>query len=178
MPTASCSQHQVWGPTEVGSSSSRAETESGSDSEPDTFCTPPWAKHLVFDTSDSGFDEESDDGAMTALYDEGFTPMDPILQEDCGFDPSNNTWSIGSERHGEGTCRPCFFSASPVGCRNGTDCRFCHMSHRGMNRPRPCKERRARYKKLIEQQKQALLAKSTAWEPPTPTEQMPAELRA
>lgn len=62
--------------------------------------------------------------------------------------------SVGSRRHAEGTCTPCVFEHAKVtmaglGCRNGKDCDFCHLSHTRKSKTRPCKGKRDRYKKLL-----------------------------
>merc|ERR1711933_678201 len=36
-------------------------------------------------------------------------------------------YSIGSEMHGIGDCKPCAWFWRPQGCSNGAECRHCHM---------------------------------------------------
>jgi hypothetical protein len=57
--------------------------------------------------------------------------------------------SIGSAEHDAG-CKPCLFVHSRVGCSNGLNCDFCHFTHKRRSRPRPCKNKRNRYRKLME----------------------------
>jgi hypothetical protein len=57
--------------------------------------------------------------------------------------------SKGSARHGEGLCKPCLFHSSEVGCKNGADCGFCHYPHKRKNKPRFCKGKRERIKKIL-----------------------------
>lgn len=59
-------------------------------------------------------------------------------------------YSVGSQDHDKGTCKPCLFVKSPIGCKNGTDCEFCHLAHKRKNTMRPCKTKRNRYRKLIQ----------------------------
>lgn len=63
--------------------------------------------------------------------------------------------SAGSGLHGTGGCRPCLFFASEIGCREGEACLFCHLPHRGKNRPHPSKKMRARYRKIILQMQES-----------------------
>lgn len=39
--------------------------------------------------------------------------------------------SIGSQEHGTGNCKPCAWFAKPEGCKNGMECRHCHMCPTG-----------------------------------------------
>jgi len=39
---------------------------------------------------------------------------------------SGTAWSLGSELHATGQCRPCAWFWKPQGCANGVDCRHCH----------------------------------------------------
>jgi len=57
--------------------------------------------------------------------------------------------SEGSRGHATSTCKPCMFIHSAIGCYKGMSCSFCHFSHEGIRRPRPCKAKRERYRKLI-----------------------------
>merc|ERR1712232_1320668 len=63
--------------------------------------------------------------------------------------------SKGTELHALGTCRPCFFCSKKEGprahCRNGVDCNYCHMPHDISEPLRPCKNKRARAKRLAKQ---------------------------
>merc|ERR1712176_473035 len=61
--------------------------------------------------------------------------------------------SLGSIKHDTGDCKPCLFynsKNSKTGCQNGIMCHFCHLSHNRKNKPRPCKGKRERYRKLIQ----------------------------
>lgn len=62
--------------------------------------------------------------------------------------------SVGSRRHGEGTCTPCVFEHAKVttagfGCKQGRSCEFCHLSHTRRTPNRRSKVKRGRYKKLL-----------------------------
>lgn len=55
--------------------------------------------------------------------------------------------SIGSVGHP--ACKPCLFVHTDMKCERGVTCRFCHFEHRRRSRPRPCKGKRERYRKLL-----------------------------
>lgn len=59
--------------------------------------------------------------------------------------------SIGSELHGSGTCRPCLYVTSAIGCLKGSACQFCHVPHPRKDRLRLTKHRRASMAKQMEQ---------------------------
>lgn len=61
---------------------------------------------------------------------------------------NEGTWSKGSELHESGQCKPCHYVNTKTGCSNGEDCDFCHLSHQKKNRPRPCKSKRTKCKKM------------------------------
>jgi len=59
-------------------------------------------------------------------------------------------WSIGTELHSVGKCRPCAFRWSEVGCANGARCHYCHESHDIKQMTiRPCKGKRKSHRKNI-----------------------------
>ena len=41
----------------------------------------------------------------------------------------STTSQASQERHETGSCEPCVFYSSKFGCRVGTRCRYCHLSH-------------------------------------------------
>mmetsp|Transcript_87932 Transcript_87932/g.283929 ORF Transcript_87932/g.283929 Transcript_87932/m.283929 type:complete len:110 (+) Transcript_87932:593-922(+) len=67
------------------------------------------------------------------------------------LDAEGKPTSIGSMKHEAGLCKPCVFFPSVIGCSNGITCLFCHITHARAQR-RLCKNKRERYKKLIESQ--------------------------
>jgi len=58
--------------------------------------------------------------------------------------------SVGSLQHSQGTCRPCVFARTRLGCHNGTDCLFCHCMHEPKKAERPSREGRKRFQKRFE----------------------------
>mmetsp|Transcript_87938 Transcript_87938/g.283951 ORF Transcript_87938/g.283951 Transcript_87938/m.283951 type:complete len:285 (+) Transcript_87938:60-914(+) len=67
------------------------------------------------------------------------------------LDAEGKPTSIGTMKHEAGLCKPCVFFPSEIGCSNGITCLFCHITHARAQR-RLCKNKRERYKKLIESQ--------------------------
>lgn len=61
--------------------------------------------------------------------------------------------SIGSENHANKSCQPCMLVHSWFGCSDGRTCRFCHFPHSRRNRP--CKAKRERIRKMLDQRHQA-----------------------
>lgn len=66
-----------------------------------------------------------------------------------GAPDEESVFSVGSALHKSGQCKPCLFFYSEVGCRKNEECVFCHSAHKGKSRPRPNKDKRVRYRKLI-----------------------------
>jgi len=67
---------------------------------------------------------------------------------------SSNTMevpSVGSLLHASGKCTPCIFFTRESGCQKGECCKFCHIRHQRKHRDRPCKERRDRFYRRVEQ---------------------------
>eukprot|EP00927_Polykrikos_kofoidii_P073053 TRINITY_DN69128_c0_g1_i1.p1 TRINITY_DN69128_c0_g1~~TRINITY_DN69128_c0_g1_i1.p1 ORF type:complete len:345 (-),score=40.98 TRINITY_DN69128_c0_g1_i1:57-1016(-) len=58
-------------------------------------------------------------------------------------------WSKGSELHESGKCKPCHYIHTKLGCLNGQECKFCHISHSKKSRPRPCKTKRMQCKRIV-----------------------------
>lgn len=56
--------------------------------------------------------------------------------------------SLGSVSHPE-SCKPCLFVHTHIKCHNGLLCTFCHFEHKRRSKPRPCKGKRERYRKLL-----------------------------
>mmetsp|Transcript_1406 Transcript_1406/g.3119 ORF Transcript_1406/g.3119 Transcript_1406/m.3119 type:complete len:471 (+) Transcript_1406:102-1514(+) len=64
-------------------------------------------------------------------------------------------------RHSCGICKPCFFFATPEGCTDSDNCRFCHFPHdlTGQRiKLRPCKGKRDRYRKFLNRVTQEMQA--------------------
>jgi len=64
-------------------------------------------------------------------------------------DDHGNLTSIGSIAHVVGECKPCLFVHTGTGCQSGAHCDFCHFVHKRKTKPRPCKGKRDRYRKLV-----------------------------
>lgn len=62
-------------------------------------------------------------------------------------------WSAGCAKHANGTCRPCLYFRTPVGCNSGSKCLFCHFEHEAKVRARPCKTKRMQCKQIANNMK-------------------------
>jgi len=51
--------------------------------------------------------------------------------------------------HVAGTCKPCFYFKLHARCKNGIDCKFCHLPHEAKLRSRPSKSARLHCKQLL-----------------------------
>lgn len=76
-----------------------------------------------------------------------------LLDEEEGEDGEDQeegpgTWSAGSKYHEYGHCKPCHYVSTRNGCSNGEQCGFCHLAHPKRFRPRPCKSKRSKCKRL------------------------------
>mmetsp|Transcript_77807 Transcript_77807/g.241796 ORF Transcript_77807/g.241796 Transcript_77807/m.241796 type:complete len:259 (+) Transcript_77807:111-887(+) len=69
-------------------------------------------------------------------------------EEEEGRVPNGGSYSAGSKLHDSGGCRPCHYVATKTGCKNGADCTFCHLDHPKRFRPRPCKSKRNKCKRI------------------------------
>lgn len=58
------------------------------------------------------------------------------------------TWSAGAVQHADGLCKPCHYVYTKTGCANGEACSFCHLRHPKRVRPRPCKSKRSKCKRI------------------------------
>ncbi|CAK8985583.1 unnamed protein product [Durusdinium trenchii] len=100
------------------------------------------------------------------VFAEKNTFLEVTLEEDSMVLPRRSSWSCGDHerprlmcelereevayaKHRNGTCNPCVFFASKLGCRTAS-CEYCHLQHT-TSRPRPRKEQRDGYKLLVAQ---------------------------
>lgn len=63
---------------------------------------------------------------------------------------------LGDQGHAEGTCRPCKHWVKKAGCQDGDACQFCHLAHNAghpLRNWRPCRAKRKRLQRLLEQLK-------------------------
>lgn len=60
-------------------------------------------------------------------------------------DEAHDNRALNLKLHNLGQCQPCHYVSSLQGCRNGTDCKFCHDYHR---KQRPCKAKRTQCKRI------------------------------
>ncbi|CAE8667913.1 unnamed protein product [Polarella glacialis] len=69
--------------------------------------------------------------------------------EDVSEEAAAQSAKVAAE-HEAGTCRPCLYFVSKVGCTRGASCSFCHL-HPKKNRPRPRKAARKQCKEIASQ---------------------------
>jgi len=112
----------------LNSSASNCSQSSGKVSAPD-------GNHILFDN-----DSTSDVSQGTRGHGTGSASAEDPLP------------SAGSALHAGGSCKPCMFAHTVVGCSNGSACDFCHFVHRRRQAQRPCKAKRDRVKAIIEKQ--------------------------
>mmetsp|Transcript_65647 Transcript_65647/g.166492 ORF Transcript_65647/g.166492 Transcript_65647/m.166492 type:complete len:157 (-) Transcript_65647:18-488(-) len=87
--------------------------------------------------------------AMPVAPAEPETVVAPHTTEILPVDENGQLTSVGSLLHEKGLCRPCLFLKTPIGCRMGVNCKFCHIWHKAGDSRRPCKAKRDRYKSLV-----------------------------
>jgi len=72
--------------------------------------------------------------------------------------------SVGSLKHVEGSCKPCAFVYTPIGCKLNVRCAFCHVLHRRKERRRLGKKKRERYQDLVSQVVRSNQRQEADWE--------------
>jgi len=62
----------------------------------------------------------------------------------------DNFWSAGSPAHFNGTCLPCHYVHTNLGCRGALDCVYCHLPHTDARRGRSklCMSKRLHCKRI------------------------------
>ncbi|CAK9002911.1 unnamed protein product [Durusdinium trenchii] len=75
-------------------------------------------------------------------------PEDLVLEEETTVSVYP---SLGSSTHGNGECRPCAWFWKEGGCKNGKDCRHCHL----------CPEGEIRRKKKMKHEEMRMLKRQT-----------------
>eukprot|EP00929_Paragymnodinium_shiwhaense_P061033 TRINITY_DN30470_c0_g1_i1.p1 TRINITY_DN30470_c0_g1~~TRINITY_DN30470_c0_g1_i1.p1 ORF type:complete len:274 (+),score=37.55 TRINITY_DN30470_c0_g1_i1:106-822(+) len=130
----------TWSPqarrSNVDESTPEIYPESGSDSGPGGEGTDnvPWSQ--TPDSTSHGWLKMSDACAQpyqpagaavtNGLAHGGDVARSPYPQS--GGEAANpSMWSVGSETHGQGLCRPCAHCWKPGGCFKGDHCEYCHL---------------------------------------------------
>jgi hypothetical protein len=65
----------------------------------------------------------------------------------------HGAWSVGSQGHANGLCKPCHYVHSTKGCKSGLNCAFCHLPHINCSNQtgnRPSKDKRTKCKALLD----------------------------
>eukprot|EP00928_Gymnodinium_smaydae_P042163 TRINITY_DN28431_c0_g1_i1.p1 TRINITY_DN28431_c0_g1~~TRINITY_DN28431_c0_g1_i1.p1 ORF type:complete len:227 (+),score=38.52 TRINITY_DN28431_c0_g1_i1:55-735(+) len=145
------SGHQIWGAAEVlscydssaGSLNSEPRRQrSGKNELPDDVKTH-MENNVVQQASSESFsfsDSTSKRDGSTSKRD-GFVAV-------LGESSPAELPSVGSATHEMGTCKPCLYAHSDVGCKKGASCRYCHIRHAKKSRARPCKMTRQKCKEI------------------------------
>ena len=84
--------------------------------------------------------------------DEEDTASSPSGSGTCpsGPGPSGESQTSETLNHSTGTCQPCVFHSSLLGCRQASDCSYCHLYHPDpKRRPGLRKDRRERIQERI-----------------------------
>mmetsp|Transcript_90289 Transcript_90289/g.234135 ORF Transcript_90289/g.234135 Transcript_90289/m.234135 type:complete len:227 (-) Transcript_90289:94-774(-) len=121
---------------------------------PDGLLSNEPVKVNIFKSLQSGSEDSGEETDMTAS---SFPSMQPAKVQGKWDDASSMTEgtvtelsSIGSGLHYTGRCRPCQWVWSETGCVHGAQCSYCHFRHdSNFKETRPCKGKRAYYRKLI-----------------------------
>lgn len=59
--------------------------------------------------------------------------------------------SLGSVDHGIGTCQPCFYVNTKIGCQYGSPCKYCHSEHPAKNQEVPSRQKRRTCQDFVDQ---------------------------
>lgn len=168
--------HVIWGAVELSSESKSQSHSSSSNksskSKKDGKAAPapsdrrlplrgPNGQHIDFLDSSGDSSGKTLDGIQRAMADgrhassssaghqEGPGSSDEDLEDELEEPASPSAeWSVGSQLHAAGQCKPCHYVKMPGGCYNGKDCTFCHLPHSKSTRSRPCKNKRMKWKRF------------------------------
>lgn len=91
---------------------------------------------------------EEDFEGVCAFLEDPDAEAETESEADAAVPEGEGEWSVGSEGHAQGQCRPCHYVFAKTGCQNGRECNFCHLPHPKRFRPRPCKSKRFKCKQL------------------------------
>jgi len=149
-------------------------THSGDDIEAESSGIDRWseARSLQLQCGDEQWSQQKQQTGQTALSDLSPAEQEALLQRLPLTDEGKLT-SLGSLDHENNFCRPCLFVHTKVGCMNGPVCDFCHFPHKRKNKPRPCKGKRDRYRKLISRMDQLNDQHPDQWIVQAPLKELP-----
>lgn len=100
---------------------------------------------------DVGQLEEVEESADPTQLDVGVNSADELsaLLPHVPLGENGELTSVFSIKHAGGSCKPCTFFYTRVGCEKHIRCQFCHIPHRSKDRRRQGKKKRERYRDLI-----------------------------
>lgn len=115
-------------PAKRDNDSDRAAVSSSSSH--DERCQRDLSLDSVRSDDDSEDDQDDLDGGSRSPSSSSSPPAVEVeMPEVVAGAPQGSRWSPGCAQHSTGMCKPCFFFAMSVGCRNGSSCSFCHLDH-------------------------------------------------
>jgi len=161
-------QHLIWGAPEISESSSSADqgqsvaggssadqgqsVAAGSSADhrrPSARGSKKQIQSILADVeviSDS-FSESRETPTVPRSNSQGITSHDSDKEDnENAVASSMSNWT---SLHALGECTPCRFVNTKAGCRSGSECTYCHLSHRQRIRARPCKTKRAECRQKI-----------------------------
>lgn len=100
-------------------------------------------------TRSSGASGASDSEGSTSMLDlENGSASWPDASGGEAAAQAAQVWSVGSELHQSGQCKPCVYFNNEAGCLKGSKCKFCHLCRKRKGRQRPCKSTRNQCKQV------------------------------
>lgn len=162
-------QHLIWGAPEISESSSSADqgqsVAGGSSADHRRPSARGWKKQIQSILADvevisDSFSESRETLTVPRSNSQGITCdfvdqdlQPPRCRRDSDKEDNENvvasSMSNWTSLHASGECTPCRFVNTKAGCRSGSDCTYCHLSHRQRIRARPCKAKRAECRQKI-----------------------------
>lgn len=111
---------------------------------------PNAVHHICFQSSSSEAGSQDRESSQTrAASPEKGKGIAPEWMASIPEDQNGKLMSLGSRHHPLGTCKPCLFVRTTVGCANGVACPFCHFKHKRSEGRKPCKSKRDRYRRIV-----------------------------
>lgn len=99
-------------------------------------CDPEGICHQVFTTGSSASHQRDSSDSSFSCQEDGSGQVDSHpsrhgAQADSSEQARPSNWTIGTELHFLGQCRPCAWHWKPQGCLSGPKCVFCHVCPEG-----------------------------------------------
>jgi len=99
-------------------------------------CDPEGICHRVFTTGSSASQPRDSSDSSFSCQEDGSGRVDrysslQVAQADSFGEVRSSNWTIGTDLHFLGQCRPCAWHWKPQGCLSGSECVFCHLCPEG-----------------------------------------------